>query len=588
MLKIFKYARPVLAVTLAALPSIVRAVTGDRVGAPIFDVVVAFWAPAMAALVAVVVARPWTAPRRRRVLAVAGVVLLGAAGIGVLDALGIPRVPGGFARSDDPLLWDVYAYAAAAGLLLTWPRPSPEPLPVRWRGSLIAWGTAFVMTAVPFVIYLFGDTYSASFGFVLSGTCPGFGLSLRLPRVYQLTAWAPDALVTGAGFAAWAVLARRGRQRAGRAAGLATAAYLTLYSLIEYGLAALDFSLGCGEVWERWFDLPSLAWQAWNVAAAALVLFASRVRYAVPPSRRPLVRVFLALAVVVPLAVLPLADTARPKISALTDEQCGRWAGARYTGESPPDDQRETAFLCAVRGDHTLEGTYDRTTDQDLLALGRAACERTRRREPAGERFPYQLFEATRLLCADLDQAQREEADRVTEENERFTAKARARCAALPKHRPRIKPLRRSRATLWASMGTLTAYEGEPDDGMRAMDAAFGNGLAGAAPGELTILLAEEAMHVCAGVEVYGRRPPVELGGWSKVVELGYTGSGDGLLLFSDSGREQLRLTERGSGHYRIRVHMRGEQAALAGDDAAQRFLFMVYPGEDKGVKVLR
>ncbi|MFD1538769.1 hypothetical protein [Nonomuraea guangzhouensis] len=115
--------------------------------------------------------------------------------------------------------------------------------------------------------------------------------------------------------------------------------------------------------------------------------------------------------------------------------------------------------------------------------------------------------------------------------------------------------------------------------------------MVGATPGDLTILTADTDKHICVAVEAYNKRPPVEVEGWEKVVEVGYQ-STTGEMVFTDDEGEVVEelpdLAIHGAGRYRVRVHMRGAKAALAEDgDARQAFLVIVYPGVSRRTQVL-
>lgn len=103
------------------------------------------------------------------------------------------------------------------------------------------------------------------------------------------------------------------------------------------------------------------------------------------------------------------------------------------------------------------------------------------------------------------------------------------------------------------------------------------NGLVAAGPGHL-IVLSHSDFDICFTVETYRRRPPLELKGWDKVVEVGYESTtGQVRLMDPMAGQDDLpNLAFRGKGRYRIRVHYRRPDY-----DAwtPQHILLMVYPG---------
>lgn len=106
---------------------------------------------------------------------------------------------------------------------------------------------------------------------------------------------------------------------------------------------------------------------------------------------------------------------------------------------------------------------------------------------------------------------------------------------------------------------------------------------------ELTILTADEAMHVCVTVEGYGTRPLVEREGWEKVVEIGYTSPKGERTHWAEAAADLPNPLVKGPGRYRVRVHMRGADAAMKDDgDARQRFLVMIFPGSSRRTEILR
>ncbi|GAA3153490.1 hypothetical protein [Nonomuraea roseoviolacea] len=458
--------------------------------------------------------------------------------------------------------------------------------PLRWRVSLALWGAAFVLALTPWVVSLFAtETYGVFLYEAYS--CPGFELRSGLSFL-TVDVWTPPApAVVAVGFAAWALLARKGHLRWARVAGRATAVVLSWNAVLALGTKALDVAVGCST--SEPFGAELVRSYLYDLVVAALIVLAVRTRRAVRPRWSTYVRVLLALVLVL---LIPRTDAAPGKVTEASPELCERWDTMGYGDEKTPDDaHREQAYLCVVRQEGVLQAKYFGTSDDRLLAIGRRLC-----RDPsgasqdvAGELGERRLNAALRYLCPDLARRQDAAEERARAENERFIATARRRCDRLPRHRPRIPAVRAARAALWSESGTLYASEEEPGEDFPALDDAFTNHLVGSAPGQLAILTADEAMHVCVTVEASRRRPPVELKGWEQVVEVGYRSTTGDLRLIDDDGGDDLPdLTAGGRGAYRVRVHMRGLDAAMAGDDARQEFLVMVYPGTSTRQVVLR
>ncbi|NUW35447.1 hypothetical protein HTZ77_29045 [Nonomuraea sp. SMC257] len=472
--------------------------------------------------------------------------------------------------------------------------------PLRWRVSLALWAAAFVITAVPHAVSLVESLFATPddtvYGMVAmyGGSCPGFELSMRL-MPWAVVAWMPPApAVVAVGFAAWALLARRGHRRWGRAVGWVTVALVTWNTVVFLAPAALDTAMGCRTGSVGLYE-PDLLWSClWDLLVAVLIILAVRVRRAGRWS--PYVRVLLALTVVL---LVSGTDAAPGEITEASPKLCERWGTMGYGGEATPDDtHREQAYLCVVRQEGVLRDEYAGTPDDRLLAIGRRLCRarldgsgpHDASQDVAGEFGDQRLTAALRYLCPDLARSQDADEEQARVANERFIATAKRRCDRLPRHRPRVPAVRTARAALWSEFGALYASEEEPGEDFPALNDAYANHLVGGAPGQLAILTADEAMHVCVTVEAYRRRPPVEVKGWEQVVEVGYRSTTGDLRLTDDDGADDLPdLAIGGKGAYRVRVHMRGADAAMADDgDARQEFLVMVYPGTSTRQVVLR
>ncbi|MEU7833448.1 hypothetical protein [Nonomuraea sp. NPDC049129] len=506
---------------------------------------------------------------------------------------------------DAALLLIGAALAAAAILLLLVGRRQGigprEVLPVRWRLSLTLWSVAFALVSIPYASSLFSSTTTEYDLFAMWGSCPGFEVYLSASFLLSPLHLVPQPAVVAVGFGVWALLVRKGYRRWGRAVGWATVIPLGLFGALAFLMAGFDAVAGegCARTWGQMYEPASWAWQLYDVVTAVLIIVAVRVRRVRWPYRSPDVRVAVTLAVVLLLVTVPRMDAPIGKITAASSSACEPWQTARYVPVRPSAGQRELAFVCLVRQDGELPGQFAGVPDDRVVAIGRRLCEavlrggapnRLAEEGPLGPYLRnYETVEALAYLCPEVEQRQDLQAEQQQDADVAFKEKARARCAEVPGHRPSIRASRTYRATLWSEAGSINAYEDDPDDDFPALDNAFTNGLVGSAPGQLSILTADEAMHVCVTGEAYRRRPPVELKGWEKVVEVGYR-SGNGALTFTgDDGVGLKNLAINGPGRYRVRVHMRGAKAALKRDeDARQEFLIMVYPGKSERPALLK
>ncbi|MEV0349069.1 hypothetical protein AB0H88_25115 [Nonomuraea sp. NPDC050680] len=507
---------------------------------------------------------------------------------------------------DDALLLIGAAFAAAAVLLLVlgWlvhrPETGPrEVLPMRWRMSLTLWSIALTLVSIPYAISLFSSS-TTEYDIILGG-CSGFDLYMSADFLLSPLHLVPQPALVAVGFGVWALLVCKGYRRWGRAVGWATVIPLAAFGALAFVMAGLDVVAGegCARTWGQMYEPGMLAWQLYEVVTAVLIIVAVRVRRVRRPYRSPDVRAAAALAVVLLLVTVPRMDAPIGKVTAASSPVCEPWETARYVPVQPSAGQRELAFLCLVRQDGEQPGQFTDVPDDRVVAIGRRLCEAVlrdgapdRRAEegPLGTYLRnYETVEALAYLCPEVEQRQDQQAERQQDAEVAFIEKARARCAKVPGHRPSIRASWTDRATLWSEAGSINAYEDDPDDDFPALDNAFTNGLVGTAPGQLTILTADEAMHVCVTGEAYRRRPPVELKGWERVVEVGYrSGNGD-LTLTGDDGGDLENLAVNGPGRYRVRVHMRGAKAALKREgDARQEFLIMVYPGKSERTALLK
>jgi hypothetical protein len=233
-----------------------------------------------------------------------------------------------------------------------------------------------------------------------------------------------------------------------------------------------------------------------------------------------------------------------------------------------------------------VEG-WDEVSDQDVLAQGHHLCALATRH--GGDIHARAVQEAPQAslagllagLCPAVTRAQQAEADREQAEEDAYVAQKERACAAHPRHRPKIRPVRQRRATLWTEFWTIDGweegYEGDPPELVEE--------LVGSGRGTLAIWAADEAGHACVTVESYTRRPPLETRGWEEVVEVGYESPTGSLELVDGDGTRLKGLTARGPGAYRVRVHLRGRDLVtqvIDAPDGAVELLVQVFPGTGK------
>jgi hypothetical protein len=320
-------------------------------------------------------------------------------------------------------------------------------------------------------------------------------------------------------------------------------------------------------------------WFSLALGASALILF---LVYAPPPSADRRRRLLVALpAVAVVLCFVPVTSHVPGPVTTARDcARQKRWE----VPETEPTGER--AFLCGMRGHGPF--TED-TPNLVVLAHGRRLCDIYTRADPADvaradPALGMPVRDAEYLLkpicpAADRDFRARQAAEE--KEFEQSRAEERRKCAAAPRHRPRIRPVKAVRLAepQWPDVG-LDLYDPSRDtDAGDAFDQSLDDGLVGATGRRVTVMPHSD-FHVCVTLETYARRPPVEVKGWEHVAEVGYR-HGGGPMTFIDpttgSRLPDLSLNGR-AGHYRIRVHhawfpWKGEKLGT------QRLLIMAWPG---------
>ncbi|MEU7941383.1 hypothetical protein [Microbispora bryophytorum] len=468
------------------------------------------------------------------------------------------------------------------------------------RRSWVLWAAATLTAAAPSLFFwviwtLTGDYGSRSYLSMSSGSCLGWDIYVQVsPWAYPVKAF-PLFSYGGAplivlGFAGWCLSLRSGRTGLGRMIGRCVAVVLLVLNLPDLLLPTLDAALGpaCTQIWGP----PELlsqqfAWGLYDCVPPILVLLAVRAPRRAFVRRGPVVRTAADVLAVTAVVLLPAASAPPGKVSAQWELGCPGFGDDTATRLN----SAEKDFLCTVRGydrpyDSGVEG-WDEVSDQDVLAQGRHLCALATRRggdiaaRAVSEAPQASLAGALPSLCPAVARAQQAEADRRQAESDAYVAQKERACAAHPRHRPKIEPVRQRRATLWTEFWTIDGwedgYEGNPPDLVEE--------LVGSGRGTLAIWAADEIGHACVTVESYTRRPPLETRGWEEVVEVGYESPTGSLELVDGDGTSLKGLTTRGPGSYRVRVHLRGRELVtqtVDAPDGAVELLVQVFPGTAK------
>ncbi|MGS2640555.1 hypothetical protein ACVCAG_02815 [Streptosporangium sp. G12] len=388
---------------------------------------------------------------------------------------------------------------------------------------------------------------------------------------------------------------RAGRPWIGRILGRLAAVVMIVRHLPSLLLLVIDISAdpGCGVIWGPGLTNWGVTRDLCGLVAAILVLLAVRA------SRTPgngLTRTAIAVPLVIVVLLGAVGDVARGKVSDASALDCAGFGDGTVSGL----DESEKEFLCRVRDDYQWGiPELEDMPDRDLLAYGRGLCDLAVRlgggdvdapaaAEAIGELHSHSLAGALSLLCPKVAEVQREKALRAQEESDAYFAAAERSCAAHPRHRPRITPVRQVRETMWTEFWEIHAWD-EENEGAEVEGRVAD--LVASAPGALGIWAADEIGHACVTGESYRRRPPVETRGWEQVVEVGYR-SGDGVLSIVDGEGERLPdLAAGGPGGYRVRVHVRGRKAVRENvdvPDGTVQLLIMVFPGKEKEPRIYR
>ncbi|GAA3443038.1 hypothetical protein Pve01_34260 [Planomonospora venezuelensis] len=475
------------------------------------------------------------------------------------------------------------------------------------------WAAALAAASAPDLYFwvgalLSGDGGERVFAWMSSGWCAGYEINREVRGVLGLLRglplfWYGFAPLVVVAFAGWLLSTRAGRPRLGRTIGLAAAGTMLVVSLPAPALLTVDAALDrdCLSVWGP----PELVNRILLDGFCTLVPAVLTALAARPPARtRPVrrgrpARAAVTVAVVAALLLAAAGDGRPDRVSDSGDLDCAGFGDVRV----PAMSEREKAFLCRVRSDGfgadgpgvpQLAGMPDRA----LIAYGRNLCHAATRhggdtgakavQQMMGEAAGGPLTGALAEMCPAVDRVLQAEGERRQAEEKAFYAAAENACAAHPRHRPRIRPVRQARATMWTEFWTIHAWD-EGREGEEASDRVAD--LVGGGDGVLEVWAADEIGHACVTGEAYTRRPPVETRGWEQVVEVGYTTGTGALVLVDGNGDELPDLAAGGAGRYRVRVHVRGRKAArehIDVPDGTVQLLVMVFPGEERKPVIYR
>ncbi|MEU6781629.1 hypothetical protein ABZ912_20690 [Nonomuraea angiospora] len=451
------------------------------------------------------------------------------------------------------------------------------------RRSSALWASALLLAVLPGVLLridaLLSEPEDAMgvYGFVTLYSCR-IDLSVRYwesaLRDFPLFSYG-GAPVIVLGFAGWYASLRKGRDRLGRIVARSAATALLLPSLPRLLGYALDARCSAVGPMDLYVLVPPI-----------LVLLAARPFRAFARRGR-LVRAAAVLLTATATLLAAVASVPPGKVSADGELDCAGFGGGTVEGLR----KEEKDFLCRVRGYGFFPGEgileWNESSDRIVLAQGHHLCGLADRHggdvgAPAVREAPHaSLLPALASLCPSVASWEAEQERQRQEEAAAYVAGKERACARHRAHRPRIKPVRQRRATMFTEFWTIQGWE----DGYEGQAPDLVEDLVGSEPGALAIWAADEIGHACVTVESYTRRPPLETRGWKEVVEVGYESPKGALTLSDGDGRSVRGLTAAGPGQYRVRVHLRGREQVyqvLDPPDGAVELLIMVFPGEQK------
>ncbi|MEU4723879.1 hypothetical protein AB0G06_30045 [Nonomuraea dietziae] len=448
------------------------------------------------------------------------------------------------------------------------------------RLSAALWACALMSALVAFAVPALIDPGDLSWGYFGFGGCHGAELSGEIARiVYPLFSvplfWAGMLPLLGLGLLVWIACARWRRPGLGRWTVRALMVSALLVSVYQPALFTFDLVLEpeCVHRWGGWL----IVW--WTVGQNVLQSVGPVFALLAVQKRVPgLPRALVWAALVVVLALTPAADATRGgKVTVPDWEECH--------GASRPGYSREDwRFLCEARGSQG-DDLGARMPDEQLFAYGRHLCrlvERNGRLSDPRTDDEHAVVGALSENCPALARLNQRVAEERKREEEEYYADRRAECAALPRHKPKTKPVRQATTHMSVEFYALDTAE-EGFDGGASEGLGSGDEVMVAVPGNLAFHTLTEMGLLCVTGESYRRRPPVETEGWDVVAEIGYR-SPTGVLEISDGSRALPDLAVGGPGHYRVRVHQRELPVDYDREEpqASEEWLIMVYPGREK------
>lgn len=453
------------------------------------------------------------------------------------------------------------------------------------RRSLLLWAAAALTAAAPQVPYLLAEPSYQVVGWSYVGSCLGNDLNnLIWPVAVLPFAWFGGLPLLGLAFTGWWLCRRTGRDRLGRVIARTAAGLLLVTCLPELVFLLLDATLApvCLGAWGPPEEIGmTVVSNAYSVIPPLLVLLAVRQ----PQVRRG--RLFRTVTAAFAVAALLLVGMERNPGTISAEHELDCIGSGEATVRWPTQEEKQ--FLCAIRGYQSSANGFRpedpgytrwaRVADRDVLRLGRELCVRATTNGGLLLDSDGPSPGALRWICPAVGQALETEEQERQEENDAYEAKAQKACDAHPRHRPRIKPVKQVRATLWTEFWTIDAWE----EGREGEDPGQVDDLVGGGPGALTIWAADEIGHACVTGESYTKAPPIETKGWEQVVEVPYESSDGKLVIMDGDGKELPDLITGGPGHYRVRVHQRGREEATQNPDVPEgtvELLIMVFPGK--------
>ncbi|WP_431896892.1 hypothetical protein [Nonomuraea sp. bgisy101] len=466
--------------------------------------------------------------------------------------------------------------------------------------------TAAVLAALAPSLYfwvsslLSEDDGTRYYAYMSSGRCTGAQIHSMTPE--HLTSHIPLLDYGGApllvlALAGWYVGARTGRDRLGRVVARCAAAVLLLRRLPDLLLLSLDGALGpeCLGAWGPPELVSSQAgWDLYHLAPPVLVLLAVRVPRRAFVRRGRLARTAATILTVTATLLVTAQAAPAGEVSTEGELDCAGFGGGTVKRLS----EAEKKFLCEVRGynsfygDGGIEGWQD-APDRVVVTQGHHLCRVATQHGgdtgvPAVRDAPHgPLAHALGPLCPAVARWQEQEGARKQAEEAAYHAAKDKACGRHRPHRPKIKPVRQGRATMWTEFWTILGWE----EGFEGADPDLVEELVGSERGGLAIWAADEIGHACVTVESYRRRPPLEIKGWDEVVEVDYDSPSGTLTLSDGNGKSLTGLTTAGPGAYRVRVHLRGRKLVYQvpdPPDGAVELLIMVFPGEQTKPVVYR